>query len=347
MSTTSFKTRKAFTLLELLIVVAGIGALMTVVIVMNTGATEGARSAKCKSHMRNLAQAVQSYAMSHGAYPSAGSYQYSSQTMKGLEYRAEKGWIGWNELARGKYPTNASGTKPSSSWNESCLNNKNDTLSGAYFAVTNGVLWPLVHDIESYVCPEHRRLCRKNNGEPLWSYAMNAYFGYDHTWGAGSAKRGICPSYPDDGWSAPWGYGHLKHQTIERTLLFAEIPAVDVGGGDVFVKPTSSGGDHYTDCTLQFYTDTKTRDPSYPDDSKRRRCRTWEWKHTPEVIGFNHKSGKNRVAHVVFADSHVEELVLPSNPSVDSLQKLTANLCNGIQLTYTNGQYLDPDGKTN
>ena len=336
MSISSLKTKKAFTLLELLIVIAGIGALMSVVIVMNSGATEGARSAKCKSHMRNLAQAVQSYAMSNGVYPNAGSYQYLDPNSSPATYREAKGWIGWNEQARGRYPSTSSGTKPSAGWNESCLNNKNDTKTGAYYAVTNGVLWSLVHDIESYVCPEHRKLCRKNNAEPLWSYVMNAYFGYDKTWGSGTPNT----------WAHRFEYGKLS-QAADRTLLFAEIPAVDVGAGNVFVKATSSGGDHYTDCTLQFYTDMKARDPSYPNDTNRYRCKTWEWKHTPEVIGFNHKSGKNRVAHVVFGDAHVEELVLPSNPSVDSLQKLTANLCNGIQLTYTKGQYLDPDGKTN
>jgi len=326
------KTKSAFTLLELLIVIAGIGALMAVVLVMNSGATEGARSTKCKSHMRNLAQAVQSYSISHEHYPNAGSYQiFGSGQSNGklmIRYNEAKGWIGWNEGARNKYP--ASNSAIQNGWNESCMNNQENTRSGAYYAVTNGTLWSLVHDLESYVCPEHRRISRKHNVTPLWSYVMNAYFGYDWTRGSGCAHD----------WSWRIRYGEMG-QAADRTLLFAEIPCVDVGAGEIYVTRRSSG-DHYTDCTLQFHTDKNAR-----DSGGTKKCNTWKWEGTPEVIGFNHKAGKFRVAHVVFADSHVEELLLPSNPSRGKLESLTANLCNGIQVTYRKGEYVDPDGRSN
>ena len=62
------------------------------------------------------------------------------------------------------------------------------------------------------------------------------------------------------------------------------------------------------------------------------------------MIGFNHKVGKNKVAHVVFADSHVEQLILPSSPSANKLQSLTANLCNGIlQIVWPDRAAKDPD----
>lgn len=332
MNFSSKHSKRAFTLLELLIVIAGIGALMAIVLVMNSGATEGARASKCMSHMRNLAQAVQSYAISHEHYPNAGSYQYIGQgTENGrpvVKYHEAKGWIGWNEGSRGKYPTTASSIQ--GGWNESCMNNKNDTKSGAYYAVTNGSLWTLVHDFDSYVCPEHRRACRKHGTEPLWSYAMNAYFGYDWTRGAKSANS----------WGHRVKYGKMS-QAANRTLLFAEIPFVDIGVGQVYVTKRSSG-DHYTDCTLQFRTDKNAR-----DSGGTKKCNTSTWNGTPEIIGFNHKVGKNKVAHVVFADAHVEQLVLPNTPSLGMLQSLTANLCNGIQVTYTNGRYVDPDGNAN
>ena len=334
MSTASLRTRKAFTLLELLIVVAGIGALMTVVMVMNSGATEGARAAKCKSHMRNLAQAVQSYAVSHEHYPVAGSYEYmgTGNTKGGkfeIRYGEAKGWIGWNEGSRGAH-VNATKSNVKKDWNESCMNNTDDTKSGAYYAVTNGALWSLVHDVESYVCPEHRRISRTHNANPLWSYVMNAYFGYDYTRATKSASQ----------WNHRIRYGHMT-QAADRTLLFAEIPCVDVGAGEIFVSKRSSG-DWLTDCTLQFYTDKNAK-----DSGGKKKCNTEKWDGQAEVIGFNHKSGKQRVAHVVFADSHVEELVLPSNPNVEALRRLTANLCNGIQVTYRNGVYVDPDGNSN
>ena len=307
------KSKKAFTLVELLIVIAGIGALMAVLVVMNSGGTAGARSAKCKSHMRNLAQAVQSFAISHEYYPNAGSYQsFGSGTVGGkyvVTYHEAKGWIGWNE---------------------SCMNNQNNTRSGAYYAVTNGSLWAEVRDLESYVCPEHRKLCRKNGVDPLWSYVMNAYFGYDWTRASKSAND----------YAYRIQYGKMG-QAADRTLLFAEIPFVDVGAGEVYVSRRSAG-DQFTDCTLQFRTDKNAR-----DSGGKKKCNTWTWDGPSEVIGFNHKVGRDRVAHIVFADSHVEELALPANVNENSLKNLTANLCNGIQLTYVRGRYVDPDGNEN
>ena len=326
MSMSIDRARRAFTLLELLIVIAGVGALMTVVMMMNSGATEGARAAKCKSHMRNLAQAVQSYAISSGHYPTAGSFVYldtGSTAGKAGEYKLAKGWIGLNEKARG---VSSSPTKfmINSSWNESCMNNMDDPRSGAYYAVTNGTLWKLVHNIDSYVCPEHRRACRKNGVEPLWSYVMNAYFGYDNTLGKGIANT----------WGGKVEYGKMG-QATDRTLLFAEIPFVDVGVGQIFVTKKSSGHQQ-TDCTLQFHTDHTKKDNA----TGGKKCNTWKLSGSEyELIGFNHKVGKFRVAHVVFADSHVEELMLPKNPN--DIEELTANLCDGRPLVYDKGIYRD------
>ena len=321
------RAKRAFTLLELLIVIAGIGALMAVVLVMNSGATESARAAKCKSHLRNLAQAVQSYAISSGHYPNAGSFVYldtSSTASKAGEYRLAKGWIGLNEGARG-VSSSPNWFTVNSSWVESCMNNQNDPRRGAYYAVTNGTLWKLVHNIESYICPEHRRACRKNGVEPVWSYVMNAYFGYDSTNGKGIANT----------WGGKVEYGKMG-QAGDRTLLFAEIPFVDIGAGPIYVSRKSSGHQQ-TDCTLQFHTDHTKKDKA----TGGKKCNTWKFAGGEyETIGFNHKVGKIRVAHVVFADSHVEELMLPKNPS-SAIEELTANLCDGRPLVYDAGNYRD------
>lgn len=325
MSMSIDRARRAFTLLELLVVIAGIGALMAVLLVVNSGATEGARAAKCKSHMRNLAQAVQSFSISSGHYPNAGSYVYldTHATMGKMGvYKLAKGWIGLNR----RVDSSPNKFTVSLGWNESCMNNMNDTRSGAYYAVTNGTLWKLVHDLESYVCPAHRRICRKNNVEPLWSYVMNSYFGYDNTQGSGVASL-------NDGRIE---YGKMG-QATDRTLLFAEIPFVDIGAGEIYVTRQSSGHQQ-TDCVLQFRTDKHAK-----DSGGTKVCNTWTWNGSSEMIGFNHKVGKNRVAHVVFADSHVEELLMPANPNMNSLQEITACLCNGRQLTYVRGHYVDPD----
>ena len=67
---------RAFTLVELMIVIAIIGGLMVALITPISNAAEAARGARCKNNLRNLAQAALNYA-SAGKYhylPCAGSY---------------------------------------------------------------------------------------------------------------------------------------------------------------------------------------------------------------------------------------------------------------------------------
>ena len=51
-----------------------------------------------------------------------------------------------------------------------------------------------------------------------------------------------------------------------------------------------------------------------------------------ETIGFNHKIGKRYVAHVVFADGHVDELLEPSGKVPTDEQNLTKQLCTGVEI---------------
>lgn len=51
-----------------------------------------------------------------------------------------------------------------------------------------------------------------------------------------------------------------------------------------------------------------------------------------EYIGFNHKIGKKWIAHVVFADAHVEGLVQPQGANSTDLKDLTTQLCNGSEI---------------
>lgn len=64
------KTNKAFTLIELLIVIAILGALATIVIVNLNGAQSSARDAKRKSDLKQYETSIQAYSnRKNGLYP--------------------------------------------------------------------------------------------------------------------------------------------------------------------------------------------------------------------------------------------------------------------------------------
>ena len=93
-----FKARRAFTIIELLVVVGIIGILAGVLLASFSGGTEAARAAKCLSNMRNLAQAAISCAASnkYGYYPYAGSHAALGVDGEGKTYfRENVGWISW------------------------------------------------------------------------------------------------------------------------------------------------------------------------------------------------------------------------------------------------------------
>ena len=344
--------KKGFTLVEMMIVIGIIGALAAVLISQAGGITEQARATKCKSHMRNLAQGVQAFAVAHEHYPCAGSHEVEAGLTlrrRNKEYYGVNGWIGWGEGSVDKYVAPFNQSHNQKGWNESYSNNLDNPDKGAQFAVTNGVIWSHIKDLESYVCPVHRNMCKKNGFTPLWSYVMNAAFGYDSSRGSGSSGDGS-GGHDYDHYGIEFGG---TPRPPDRMLLFAEMQFADIGFGDRMIDKRSPG-DWAADCTLQYRTDKNARFNDKGNGGRGTlKCllgtalnnKGWrEWNGDPESIGFNHKAGKRHVAHVVFADCHVGTLVLPIGATQEQLEKLTANLCNGIQLTFTGGRYLDIEG---
>lgn len=302
--------KKAFSLVELLVVIAIIAVLMGVILGTFSGGTESARAAKCLSNLRNLAAACQSYGVESYHYPAAGSFEwvkvYLDDGAKARrEYSECGGWISWN--SQNAYLKDKDGKGPSShqasgGWNVSAYSPDEDARM---YCLTNGVLWKYVncnHDV--YICPLHAQ--EKKTERPNWSYAMNAYFRWDHT-------RGSRPMPLDDSDKILRDYGREKR--ADRRLLFAEIPFMsDSPGLDGSDSPEKS------DSVLQY--------------AGCLGCGT------PEIIGFNHKSGKrNRYAHVVFADGHTEKLLEPAEAKDEDLQKLTRWLCEGIDISFDGRKY--------
>lgn len=307
--------KRAFTLIELLIVIGIIGILAGVLFATFGGATDSARAAQCLTNMRSLAQAANACAMSGQYYPLAGSREIIDIDDSGKMWHVpQTGWISW--MSRGNYEDGSGNLRSSGHRSNTSLpfygNGNEEDMT---YALTNGTLWITSGRNRSlYVCPVHN-LYRKNLGRkaPYWSYVMNARFGWDYSKGSRAIGTGQTA-------------GAVRYNTLARadkTLMFAELPTVDPTTG----QDAGDDKDGLTaDCVLQYKaiaanTKNKSKGLCASEDG------------SEEAIGFVHKNGKRgRCAHVVFADGHTEKLIWRSG-GVDP-KTLTAYLCRGWDVTF-------------
>lgn len=211
--------KKAFTMIELLVVIGIIGILMAVLIGTFSGSSESARSAKCLANMHTLAMAVQGYVMETSNYPYAGTVTKKDQV-------AGQGWIGW---------ATANSTDVGGSYCSPTESNRDKRR----YSLTNGVIYAALHGATgAYVCPSHLVACRKkkNMADPLWSYVMNGSFGWDK--------------------SKPFNpVGQTDLTRPERKLLFAELPFLDTTTDKKVVVQKGNidaGASETTDPILQY-----------------------------------------------------------------------------------------------
>ena len=298
--------KKAFTLIELLIVIAIIVILAGVLLTVTGGGTESARAAKCMSNLRSLATGANSAAMDGRWYPAAGSYQFVDLGDGGLVYRERVGWISWLSNKGDPFGHLPGGKAPSAPVSVSICEFNSDNEEDSLFAITNGAIWKAVNCNKSiYTCPTHTIYCQQHSlGTPNWSYVMNAKFGHDYSRGS----KGVPDSRPE--------YGKLTR--ADRILMFAELPTrQDEGGGDEWTR----------DCTLQYKANVNGN--SYG--------RNWGGK--AEAIGFMHKGNRGRYcAHVAFADGHTEKLLEPREGGLTP-EDLTALLCEGKDVVFDGNGY--------
>ena len=319
-------SKRAFTLIEMLVVIGIIGILAGVLFASFGGATESARAAQCLTNMRALAMAANARAMSAGGYPLAGSREAygTDEDTGGLWYTSQPGWISW--LSYDKYDDGKghARTKQSMQAIDTFPFYGTGKEEDALFAVTNGSLWISCNRNKAlYTCPEHV-LYRKDQkyGKPLFSYVMNARFGWDYTKGGGSIAASGAYAI---------GFGDLTR--ADKTLMFAELPTEPVGGEE---KSKDKPEGLKADCVLQ-YLDVKASGSNKKDGLASESGEA-------ESIGFVHKVGKKkRCAHVAFADGHTEKLVWAEG-GVDP-KTLTAYLCKGWDVTFSaaNGWTLAQD----
>ncbi len=228
--------KKAFTLVELLVVMGILGILVTVSLVALSGTSQSALNVKCETNMRNLAAACQTYGMSSGYYPLAGSVEVMSMdTSQGAGnyqtvYAEKPGWISWN--SQNAYVSKPTSSAAGTDW---WLSAYDQDVEAMRYCLTNGVLWKHVSgNREVYRCPLHVDKFRKT--PPTWSYVMNGAFGWDTSEGA----RARLSSYNGV------QYGTLSR--ADRRLLFAELPFMGV---EVEANVSESAG-LANDCTLQY-----------------------------------------------------------------------------------------------
>ena len=320
--------KKAFTIIELLVVIGIIGVLAGVLMSSFSGGTESARAAKCLSNMRNLAQGAIAYASDneYGHYPCAGSHAAIGVDNSGRTYYKENvGWISW--LSKNdEYNTHNSKGDSARSF-QKCPNISAFCVDeeDAAFAITNGAIWKFVgQNRETYICPAHAIRAKKHAVTARFSYAMSAYFGYDWTKGSKAAT------------SVHSGYVTMNNSAgrrLDRKLLFAELPfgipgacdsANEISEDEAYARANDS---YLVDCTLQYKATYKGK--SYHSD----------WSGTAEAIAFNHRSGKRYCAHVAFGDGHVEKLLLPKKSGGLNSVQLTALLCGGVDVSFDGSSY--------
>lgn len=204
--------KKAFTLIEMLIVVGIIAALAAIVLVNIRGATDSANATKCMNNMRSLFVAMDSIAMDSGSYPLAGPCTRKGSVKNKVTKDTYEPWIS-RDHSKKMVP---------------CYGTGNDDEDR--FAITNGsmgTVWKaLAGNDSAYNCPMFAKdHLAKRNRMPLFSYAMNAVkFLSDVT--------AMLDSF--------LGVGMVQYNTIERAdraVMFAELPISQSCGYDPLAKP--------------------------------------------------------------------------------------------------------------
>ena len=202
--------KKAFTLVELLVVIGIIAIVAGVLLTTFSGTSETAKAAQCLSNLKALANAALSYRAEYNVFPGAKSGQNATPKVTGnqveFSYRDMPGWISWDSR---NFSTTSKQEYPQISMFTS------DEDAG-WFAITNGAVWRYMSGNRSaYVCPTHKQKVKRGN--LWWSYVMNGRLA-----------------------------GSFKENRAERTLLFGEIPFQ--GAGNTF--PAGTAASKETDCRL-------------------------------------------------------------------------------------------------
>ena len=293
-------TKKAFTLIELLVVIGILGILMSVLVTSLSGGTESARAAECMSNLGSLAKAVNQASSVNHYCTLAGSVEL-------LDFSEGRKIKNVKKVYRERPgwiswdSQNKFVNSPSSHVSCQYTSAYEQNPDLRFYSLTNGAIWKYTGGSETiYRCPNHLKKLSKNR--PNWSYVMNSLFGWDRS----NGKEAVSRNY------FVYQFGELPRP--DKHLLFAELQWEDYINEN---KPNTSKAVPATDCVLQYQGDGGN-----------------------EMIGFNHKSGRDIVAHVVFADGHVDRIIYPRKGiGSGELRNLTQWLCEGRDYHFDGQHY--------
>lgn len=153
---------KAFTLVEMLVVMAIMLILAAILIPALNRAKEFGRAARCGSNLRQLQVAVLNFAGDDGHMPRA----YSSwEADASDQWWHQHGWVAWYDVL-GALDGPRGGAKPA---------NGNYSWRGTQgiTTVTNGSLWPYAAHQDVYLCPTFAmpKVCGQTDA--MRNYSMN------------------------------------------------------------------------------------------------------------------------------------------------------------------------------
>lgn len=300
------KQKVGFTLLELMVVVAIVAILTTLLIPAVLKMLERGRVTSCVNNLKQLHTAAISYASDHdGELPYTASAEYVDIRNDDTYNRGfQRGWVDWySNDDRKTYWWDAEGYK-----GRTC--------------VSNGVLYPYIEALDTYVCPSMSRLAQK-------------------TLPAGDDRRRVTRSYGMNGsLQTGWRMELASVDGPSRRLMFADQGFVLQDGYTKALRDYT--GDHWTDDNLP----GKGASPGlYVQRTARNHDGCIDWRHhdnnphnnwdvdggsnwRAEHIGEYHDDRAN----CVFCDGHVERIHY----------KGTAFICNGDWeggKFYDNGQW--------
>ena len=179
--------QKAFTLVELLVVIVIIAVLAAALLGKYSQVREDGWSTQCKANLRNLYQAALNYATDNatattgGPYPHAGPWEDDS-------YHEIRGWVDWTPRNTAFDVTNlwthidTSYTPDAWYAGSAQIGQVNMPVwwgSDGVKSIQFGSIWEYTgHDMNAYICPKFRYLARKNYAlNAVRGYVMNAFFG--------------------------------------------------------------------------------------------------------------------------------------------------------------------------
>ncbi len=142
--------RKAFTLVELLVVISIIGLLSTIAVASLSSAQMNARNAKRKADLTQISKALELYRADNGAFPVAGGWRGNCSAYGGYPDTDPGSWI--PGLVSGGYMARLPRDPRSSQANQnySDVYCKNNPQNNCYLYISNGTDYTLL----AYCTPE-------------------------------------------------------------------------------------------------------------------------------------------------------------------------------------------------